>query len=69
MSPSLAGGRRLGLPHPWDLPQGHGDQLHFPPAVTVASSEQNPVLTITVVAIAGLTVLVSMVIGVMVWRR
>ncbi|XP_065712991.1 ephrin type-A receptor 10 [Patagioenas fasciata] len=37
--------------------------------LTVASSEQNPVLTITVVAIAGLTVLVSMVIGVMVWRR
>lgn len=38
-------------------------------AVTVASSEQNPVLIIAVVAIAGLTVLVSMVIGVMVWRR
>ncbi|KAM6371102.1 ephrin type-A receptor 10 [Pluvialis apricaria] len=37
--------------------------------LTVASSEQNPVLIIAVVAIAGLTVLVSMVIGVMVWRR
>lgn len=45
------------------------DPLCFPPAVTVASSEQNPVLIIAVVAIAGLTVLVSMVIGVMVWRR
>ncbi|XP_075293911.1 ephrin type-A receptor 10 [Opisthocomus hoazin] len=37
--------------------------------LTVASSEQNPVLIIAVVAIAGLMVLVSMVIGVMVWRR
>ncbi|XP_052667440.1 ephrin type-A receptor 10 [Harpia harpyja] len=37
--------------------------------LTVASSEQNPVLIIAVVAIAGLTVLVSMVIGMMVWRR
>ncbi|KAJ7411958.1 Ephrin type-A receptor 7 [Pitangus sulphuratus] len=37
--------------------------------LTVASSEQNPVLIIVVVAIAGLTVLVSTVIGVMVWRR
>ncbi|XP_063211895.1 ephrin type-A receptor 10 [Chroicocephalus ridibundus] len=37
--------------------------------LTVASSEQNPILIIAVVAIAGLTVLVSMVIGVMVWRR
>ncbi|KAM8796199.1 ephrin type-A receptor 10 [Eudromia elegans] len=37
--------------------------------LTVASSEQNPILIIVVVAIAGLTVLVSMVIGVMVWRR
>ncbi|KFR15242.1 Ephrin type-A receptor 7, partial [Opisthocomus hoazin] len=45
------------------------NQLCFPPAVTVASSEQNPVLIIAVVAIAGLMVLVSMVIGVMVWRR
>ncbi|NXQ89817.1 EPHAA protein, partial [Nyctibius grandis] len=41
----------------------------LPPAVTVASGEQNPVLIIAVVAIAGLTVLVSMAIGVMVWRR
>lgn len=38
-------------------------------AVTVASNEQNPVLIIIVVAIAGLTVLVSMVVGMMVWRR
>ncbi|XP_010222522.1 PREDICTED: ephrin type-A receptor 10 [Tinamus guttatus] len=37
--------------------------------LTVASSEQNPVLIIVVVAVAGLTVLVSMVIGIMVWRR
>ncbi|KAM9533277.1 ephrin type-A receptor 10 [Guaruba guarouba] len=37
--------------------------------LTVASSEQNPVLIIVVVAIAGMTVLVSMVIGTMVWRR
>uniref|UniRef100_A0A8B9PPA8 Ephrin type-A receptor 10 n=1 Tax=Apteryx owenii TaxID=8824 RepID=A0A8B9PPA8_APTOW len=37
--------------------------------LTVASSEQNPVLIIVVVAIAGLTVLVSMVIGMMIWRR
>ncbi|XP_062450264.1 ephrin type-A receptor 10 [Rhea pennata] len=37
--------------------------------LTVASSEQNPVLIIIVVAIAGLTVLVSMVIGMMIWRR
>ncbi|XP_048183146.1 ephrin type-A receptor 10 isoform X2 [Corvus hawaiiensis] len=37
--------------------------------LTVASSEQKPVLIIAVVAIAGLTVLVSMVIGVMVWKR
>ncbi|XP_064381347.1 ephrin type-A receptor 10 [Dromaius novaehollandiae] len=37
--------------------------------LTVASSEQNPVLIIVVVAIAGLTVLVSMVIGTMIWRR
>ncbi|NWY01034.1 EPHAA protein, partial [Nothoprocta ornata] len=37
--------------------------------LTVASSEQNPVLIIVVVAVAGLTVLVSMAIGVMVWRR
>lgn len=37
--------------------------------VTVASSEQNPVIVIIVVAIAGLIVLVSMVIGVMIWRR
>ncbi|KAJ7417263.1 Ephrin type-A receptor 7 [Willisornis vidua] len=37
--------------------------------LTVASSEQNPILIIVVVAIAGLTVLVSTVIGVMVWRR
>ncbi|NXU59567.1 EPHAA protein, partial [Turnix velox] len=36
---------------------------------TVASSEQNPVLIIVVVAITGLSVLVSMVIGMMVWRR
>ncbi|NXU87482.1 EPHA7 protein, partial [Xiphorhynchus elegans] len=43
--------------------------LCFPPAVTVASSEQNPILIIVVVAITGLTVLVSTVIGVMVWRR
>ncbi|XP_054251126.1 ephrin type-A receptor 10 [Indicator indicator] len=35
----------------------------------VASSEQNPALIIAVVAIAALTVLVSVVIGVMVWRR
>lgn len=45
------------------------DHLCFPPAVSVASSEQNPVLIIVVVAIAGMTVLVSMVIGTMVWRR
>ena len=76
LSHSLAGGRRPALggaagaalclgPAP-----GHvADPLCFPPAVTVASSEQNPVLIIAVVAIAGLTVLVSMVIGVMVWRR
>ncbi|KYO35608.1 hypothetical protein Y1Q_0013818 [Alligator mississippiensis] len=37
--------------------------------LTVASSEQNPVIVIIVVAIAGLIVLVSMVIGVMIWRR
>ncbi|XP_072211325.1 ephrin type-A receptor 10 isoform X1 [Excalfactoria chinensis] len=37
--------------------------------LTVASNEQNPVLIIIVVAIAGLTVLVSMVVGMMVWRR
>ncbi|NXY47233.1 EPHA7 protein, partial [Ceuthmochares aereus] len=37
--------------------------------LTVASSEKNPVLIIVVVAIAALMVLVSMVIGVMVWRR
>lgn len=43
--------------------------LCFPPTVTVASSEQNPVLIIVVVVIAVLTVLVSIVIGVMVWRR
>ncbi|NWW33635.1 EPHAA protein, partial [Panurus biarmicus] len=38
-------------------------------ALTVASSEQSPVLIIAVVAIVGLTVLVSVVAGVMVWRR
>ncbi|NXF10717.1 EPHAA protein, partial [Smithornis capensis] len=38
-------------------------------ALTVASSEQNPVLIIVVVAITGLTVLVSTVVGVMVCRR
>ncbi|NXP93339.1 EPHAA protein, partial [Passerina amoena] len=43
--------------------------LCFPPAVTVASSEQRPVLIIAVVAIVGLTVLLSLVLGVMVWRR
>ncbi|KAI1231257.1 Ephrin type-A receptor 10, partial [Lamprotornis superbus] len=37
--------------------------------LTVASSEQSPILIITVVAILGLTVLVSVVVGVMVWRR
>ncbi|XP_068773418.1 ephrin type-A receptor 10 isoform X3 [Struthio camelus] len=37
--------------------------------LTVVSSEQNPVLIIIVVTIAGLTVLVSMVIGMMIWRR
>ncbi|XP_014114055.1 PREDICTED: ephrin type-A receptor 10, partial [Pseudopodoces humilis] len=37
--------------------------------LTVASSEQSPVLIITVGAIVGLTVLVSMVVGLMVWRR
>ncbi|XP_025050674.1 ephrin type-A receptor 10-like, partial [Alligator sinensis] len=37
--------------------------------LTVASSEQNPVIVIIVVAIAGLIVLVCMVIGVMIWRR
>lgn len=50
---------------PWELCDTSASFL----AVTVASSEQNPVLIIAVVAIAGLTVLVSMVIGVMVWRR
>ncbi|NXK65304.1 EPHAA protein, partial [Sylvietta virens] len=38
-------------------------------ALTVASSEQNPVLIIAVLAIVGLTVLVSVVVGLMVWRR
>ncbi|XP_043388264.1 ephrin type-A receptor 10 isoform X2 [Chelonia mydas] len=37
--------------------------------LTVAPSEQNPIIVIVVVAIAGLIVLVSMVIGVMIWRR
>ncbi|XP_016159146.1 PREDICTED: ephrin type-A receptor 10 [Ficedula albicollis] len=37
--------------------------------LTVASSEQSPVLIIAVVAIVGLTVLLSVVAGVMVWRR
>ncbi|XP_030394802.1 ephrin type-A receptor 10 isoform X1 [Gopherus evgoodei] len=37
--------------------------------LTVAPSEQNPIIIIVVVAIAGLIVLVSMVIGVMIWRR
>ncbi|KAF4793701.1 Ephrin type-A receptor 10 [Turdus rufiventris] len=37
--------------------------------LTVASSEQSPILIITVVAIVGLTVLVSVVVGVMLWRR
>lgn len=37
--------------------------------MTVASSEQSPVVLIAVVAIVGLTALVSMVVGVMLWRR
>ncbi|XP_065277694.1 ephrin type-A receptor 10 isoform X1 [Emys orbicularis] len=37
--------------------------------LTLAPSEQNPIIIIVVVAIAGLIVLVSMVIGVMIWRR
>ncbi|XP_038233496.1 ephrin type-A receptor 10 isoform X2 [Dermochelys coriacea] len=37
--------------------------------LTVAPSEQNPIIIIVVVAITGLIVLVSMVIGVMIWRR
>ncbi|XP_009994997.1 PREDICTED: ephrin type-A receptor 10 [Chaetura pelagica] len=37
--------------------------------LTVASSEQSPVLLVTVGTIVGLTVLVSVVIGGMVWRR
>ncbi|CAM5167486.1 unnamed protein product [Eretmochelys imbricata] len=54
--------------------QGYGN---YSPAIevetlgelTVAPSEQNPIIIIVVVAIAGLIVLVSMVIGVMIWRR
>lgn len=76
LSHSLAGGRRLalgglaGAAPCLGLALGRvADPLCVPPAVTVASSEQNPILIIAVVAIAGLTVLVSMVIGVMVWRR
>ncbi|NWR51147.1 EPHAA protein, partial [Regulus satrapa] len=38
-------------------------------ALTVASSEQSPVLIIAVVATVGLTVLASVVVGLMVWRR
>ncbi|XP_066494563.1 ephrin type-A receptor 10 isoform X2 [Tiliqua scincoides] len=38
-------------------------------AVTVASSEQSPVVVVVVVSIAGLIVLVSMVLGIMIWRR
>ncbi|KAJ6663399.1 hypothetical protein lerEdw1_009478 [Lerista edwardsae] len=37
--------------------------------VTVASSEQSPVVAVVVVSIAGLIVLVSMVLGIMIWRR
>ncbi|RMB91270.1 hypothetical protein DUI87_32409 [Hirundo rustica rustica] len=37
--------------------------------LTVASSEQSPVLTIAVLAVVGLTVLASVVVGVTVWRR
>ncbi|XP_068028495.1 ephrin type-A receptor 10 [Anomalospiza imberbis] len=37
--------------------------------LTVASSEQKPVLIIAVVATVGLTVLVSVLVSVMVWRR
>uniref|UniRef100_A0A663MQI7 Fibronectin type-III domain-containing protein n=1 Tax=Athene cunicularia TaxID=194338 RepID=A0A663MQI7_ATHCN len=51
------------------------DYGNYSPSIEVETlaerkcGRQNPVLIIAVVAIAGLTVLVSMVIGVMVWRR
>ncbi|NWH93091.1 EPHAA protein, partial [Aegithalos caudatus] len=38
-------------------------------ALTVASGEQSPVLTLAVVAIVGLTLLLSVGLGLMVWRR
>ncbi|NXQ26545.1 EPHAA protein, partial [Alaudala cheleensis] len=50
-----------------ELSPGHA--LCFPPAVTVASSEQSPILIIAVVAIVGLTLLVSVGAGVVLWRR
>jgi len=69
--PSLTGGHRLaqrGVGHGM-CPRHDADGSASLLAVTVASNEQNPVLIIIVVAIAGLTVLVSMVVGMMVWRR
>lgn len=75
-SHSSSGGHRLAMgavptaaPLPKATPEHADDQLCFPPTVTVASSEQSPILIITVVAIVGLTVLVSVVVGVMLWRR
>ncbi|NXR64740.1 EPHAA protein, partial [Rhadina sibilatrix] len=43
--------------------------LCFPPAVPVASSEQSPVLIVAVLAVVGLTVLLAVGAGLVLWRR
>lgn len=75
-SHSSSGGHRLAMgavtkaaPLLKPAPEHVDEWLCLPPAVTVASSEQKPVLIIAVVATVGLTVLVSVLVGVVVWRR